>query len=508
MKFRLQITFIFLVCLVHAKAMLPALPSDSTRLTLQGVIDTDSLLEEIDMNTKLSTKPLTTLPKAPLLLIKPKKEIQSVDLSTEKQAFDSLINEKTIESKKSTDCFSLPNFIKPIQIDSLVLKANPFFIDLVYENIPLNFDWNLQPDYCKIYHGKKAAGLTRNAYQPVKTQTPEQFVNELRQEARTDINRKAIHLYTFRYDQLPDPNLNKNHIIEGKPREIIQIIEDDEVLSKKDRRMYLKKIQFSRWFHTASSLLQFSENAVSKNWYQGGSNNVAVLGILSGVLNYDDKKWIQWENNAEWRMGFNTVEGDSIHPLTPNDDVFKVNSKLGIKAGGNWFYSGSVDFSTQFLNSYKSINSLEMKTTFLTPVRVNIGVGLDYKYEKLLSLMVSPVSYKYIYLNEKDPKKISPNLFGIKDGHILSELGSSFKAVFSYAPVREIQLDSKLTFYTNYENVEIDWEMVCNLTINRFLSTRISFNPRYDNTVIEKNGEHAKMQYKQMLSVGFSHKFR
>src|ERR1035437_3229757 len=100
MKFRFHISFIFLLCLLQAKAMLPALPSDSTRLTLQGVIDTDSLLEEIDMNTKLRTKPLTTLPKAPLLLIKPKKEIQSVDLSTEKQAFDSLINEKTIESKK------------------------------------------------------------------------------------------------------------------------------------------------------------------------------------------------------------------------------------------------------------------------------------------------------------------------------------------------------------------------------------------------------------------------
>jgi len=121
--------------------------------------------------------------------------------------------------------------------------------------------------------------------------------------------------------------------------------------------------------------------------------------------------------------------------------------------------------------------------------------------------MISPVSYKYIYMN--DCVNIDPNLFGIKKGeNVLSELGSSFKAVFSYAPVREIQLDSKFSFYTNYQKVEIDWEMVCNFTINRFMSTRISFNPRYDNTVIEKNGEHAMLQYKQLLSVGFSHRFR
>jgi hypothetical protein len=120
--------------------------------------------------------------------------------------------------------------------------------------------------------------------------------------------------------------------------------------------------------------------------------------------------------------------------------------------------------------------------------------------------MLSPVSFKYIYLNNP---VVDPNLFGIKAGqNTLSEIGSSFKAIVSYAPTREIQLDSRLSFYTNYQKVEIDWEMVCNFTINRFMSTRISFNPRYDNTVIEENGQYAKIQYKQLLSVGFAHKFR
>ena len=116
--------------------------------------------------------------------------------------------------------------------------------------------------------------------------------------------------------------------------------------------------------------------------------------------------------------------------------------------------------------------------------------------------MVSPVSYKYIFVN--DTIRLKQNLFGVKTGqNYLSEIGSSFKAVVSYPLTREIQLDSKLSFYTNYEKVEIDWELVCNMTINRFMSTRISINPRYDNTVI---GEKAGIQFKQLLSVGFSHK--
>jgi hypothetical protein len=101
-------------------------------------------------------------------------------------------------------------------------------------------------------------------------------------------------------------------------------------------------------------------------------------------------------------------------------------------------------------------------------------------------------------------KSISPNLFGIKTGEDhLSEIGSSFKAQCSYSPFRELQIDSRLNFYTNYEKVEIDWEIVGNFTINRFLSTRLSLNPRYDNTII---GQKAYLQFKELLSFGFSYK--
>jgi len=121
--------------------------------------------------------------------------------------------------------------------------------------------------------------------------------------------------------------------------------------------------------------------------------------------------------------------------------------------------------------------------------------------------MVSPVSFKYIYMN--DNTHVDPNLFGITAGkNSLSEVGSSLTSTLSYAVSHEIQLDSKMSFYTNYQSVQVDWEMVCNLTINRFLSTRISINPRFDNTVIQTDGSKAKIQFKQFLSVGFSHKFQ
>jgi hypothetical protein len=97
--------------------------------------------------------------------------------------------------------------------------------------------------------------------------------------------------------------------------------------------------------------------------------------------------------------------------------------------------------------------------------------------------------------------------FGIKpDEYVLSELGSSFRVTVSHSPTPELKFDSKFSFYTNYRSVEIDWELVCNFIINRYMSTRLSINPRFDNTII--TDERVKMQYKQLLSVGFSHKFK
>lgn len=508
MKLKVLVTIIFIFSMLHAYSQILTSKQDS--LFFKGLIDTqildlDSLLENNKFDTIITPVLISTNPL--VLPVRSKKKSQKLVEALGKQAFDSLIivNENKIDITPTEFKFQTNNSL--IKIDTLLLKANPFFIELVYMGLPFNFDLNTQPDFQSLYFGNKARRISEDCMTLPKVQSPEQYIEDLRRGGRNEITQKAAHLYTITFEDLPDPEGNKSHSIIEQKLEKVHFVDDDDSYLTNNSKMKIKIIKPSPWTHKASALVQFSQNYVSQNWYQGGNSNLAVLGILSGHFNYDNKKSIQWENNAEWRMGFNTVTGDSLRSLSTNDDVLKINSKLGIKAGGNWFYSGSVDFSTQFFNSYKGINSPVMKASLFTPVRLNVGFGLDYKYKKLLSLMISPVAFKYIYMN--DNLGIAPNLFGIKTGeNTLSEVGSSLKAVLSYAPVREIQFDSKMSFYTNYEKVEIDWELVCNLTINRFMSTRISFNPRYDNTVIEKVGEKAKLQFKQFMSVGFSHKFR
>ena len=388
--------------------------------------------------------------------------------------------------------------------DSLLLAANPLFIDLVYKKEPSNFDWRKHLHPYTFFFGTKPNVLYQKSLKTFEIPTVAESITALRANALKNIAIKASELIVYRYENLPGTKNIKSEIMNGRGYEDLKLVNIASLSDAKKSKPAVPKIERNPWTKKASTMIQFSQNYISSNWYQGGSKNIAILGILNGQLNYDDKKNIQWENNSEWRMGFNSVDG-AIRPLNTNDDIFKINSKLGVKAGGKWFYSGSVDFSTQFFHNYKSVTSTEMKATFLSPVRLNVGVGLDYKYKKLFSLMLSPVSYKYIYVD--DIEIVNPNLFGIATGEkVLSEVGSSFKAQLSYAPSKEIQLDSKLTFYTNYEKVEADWEIVSNFTINRFLSTRLSLNPRYDNTLILAEGKKAKIQFKELLSFGISYK--
>jgi hypothetical protein len=392
---------------------------------------------------------------------------------------------------------------KPV-INDKFLKANPYFIDLKFygyaSEAPALKQWCME-DY--IYEQQKKV-LVPDYFTPISFYSAETNIKDLREYTLRKTIAYQPHTIAYMVDELPDVSDLIQFKMISKPIDetVIHFNRNNDFTQNK---ISLQKIKPSPWTLKSLANLQFSQNFVSTNWYQGGSNNISILGIINGTFNYDNKKNIQWDNFAEWRLGFNSVEGDTMRLLNTNDDIIRANSKLGIKAGGNWFYSGSVDFSTHLFNSYKAINSKDMKARLLTPVRLNIGVGLDYKYKKLFSLMLSPLSYKFIYAN--DTLNVNKKSFGILPGEqILSQIGSSFKAQINYSPSREIQIDSKLTFYTNYEKVEIDWEIVGNFRVNRFLSTRLSLNPRYDNTVILAEGEKAKIQFKELLTFGLSYR--
>ncbi len=260
------------------------------------------------------------------------------------------------------------------------------------------------------------------------------------------------------------------------------------------------------WYKEATILLQVTQNYVSPNWYTGGSSSFAVLGIISGKLDYNDFDRITWENTLEWREGASTAISDTLRKVNMTEDMFRIYSKFNCKAYSKIYYSISAELQTQFIDTYKE-NTMTLVSSLLSPLRLNLNGGIDFKPVKGLSIAVSPLSFKFVYVN--DTLRIKQTDFSVSPGRkSLSEIGSSVRVEYSYKPVREFSLDSKLYFYTNYKKVEFDLEVVANLIFSRYFSARVSLHPRYDNTVILAGDEKAKFQFKELVSVGFSHRFK
>ena len=277
--------------------------------------------------------------------------------------------------------------------------------------------------------------------------------------------------------------------------------------AEEDRRDVLRAIRDMKtpWRKEATLMLQITQNYVTRNWYQGGSSSFAGLGIAKGQINYITDRFT-WENTGEWRMGGSTVSADSLHKVNTTDDLFRVYSKANLKVVPKLFASFSVELETRLLPTYKS-NSMQLKSAPFSPLRFNAAIGLDYKPVKNLSISVSPLSYKVIHVS--DTARVTVTDYGLEPGQKTQHnIGSSVRIEYTWKPVREVSIESKFYMYTNYRHVELDLEVNCDFIINRFMSARLMLHPRYDTSVIMEGDTHAKPQFRELLSIGFAHKFR
>lgn len=301
--------------------------------------------------------------------------------------------------------------------------------------------------------------------------------------------------------------LNANLVIQKVERiPTIEIekswIKDEE----EDRNDVLRSIRNMRspWRREATLMLQVTQNYVTSNWYQGGSSSFAGLGIAKGQISYISERFT-WENFGEWRMGGSTVSADSLHKVNTTDDLFRIYTKANLRIVPKLFTSISAEIETRLLPTYKS-NSMELKSAPFSPFRFNAAFGIDYKPVKNLSISVSPVSYKMIHI--ADTARVLSTDYGLEAGQRTQHnIGSSVRIEYTWKPVREVALESKFYFYTNYHDVELDLEVNCDFIINRFLSARLMLHPRYDTSVIMQGDTHAKIQFRELLSIGFAHKF-
>ena len=100
---------------------------------------------------------------------------------------------------------------------------------------------------------------------------------------------------------------------------------------------------------------------------------------------------------------------------------------------------------------------------------------------------------RYVGVSPNEPYKSN---IGVK-------LGSWF---MKYENPTNMILDVKA--YETNSTFKISEKADVDFIINRYLSAKLMLHPRYDSTVELADGKRNKLQFKELISIGFSHTFR
>ncbi|MEA1873313.1 MAG: DUF3078 domain-containing protein [Bacteroidota bacterium] len=277
-------------------------------------------------------------------------------------------------------------------------------------------------------------------------------------------------------------------------------------------------INKGKWTHGGEGTLNVNQGYLS-NWVEGGESSISATWILNLSAKYKSEN-TSWDNYARWKYG---VLKSGYESLRKNEDKFEFESKFGLNASEKWYYSGLVNVKSQLFNGYRYPNDSTPVSTFLSPGNIVSSLGMDYKPNKNLTLMLSPFSVKTTVV--WDTVNIDQTHYGLEaDQRFKGELGGYITAKWKANLHENIVMNNEIELFSSYlnnpKNIDVDWEFILILKATKYLSTSISTHLIYDHDIdipvyTLENGERVRdgdkitkaIQFKEMLSIGFSYKF-
>lgn len=282
-----------------------------------------------------------------------------------------------------------------------------------------------------------------------------------------------------------------------------------------------------RWSRKGFFSLQGNQVSLS-NWAAGGEEATSGTAIFNYSINLKDtviqsgkKKILQWDNSLDMAYGLIKTNKD---PIRKNEDKIDLNSKFGYDAFGKWYYSGLINFKTQFAPGFQLPNDSVVVSRFLAPAWLLTSLGMDWKPTSWFSLYLSPVTGKFTFVT--DTALSNQGLFGVEKGRkYRPEFGAYARIQFKKEVMKNITLQSRLELFNNFtdknipnrKNVDVNWETNLQMKVNKYISASYFLHLIYDHDIPIKvteivNGQELvktgpRLQLKNVLGIGFSYKF-
>lgn len=287
-----------------------------------------------------------------------------------------------------------------------------------------------------------------------------------------------------------------------------------------DGEAKLKKIEtdtVASWKKGGITNLNLAQTSLV-NWNAGGQNSVALNGLLSLFATYTDEKNV-WENTLDLGYGLLQQKG---YGLMKTDDRIDFMSRYGRKAFKDFYYAGLLNFKTQFMPGYNYPNDSVKISNFLAPGYLLAAVGLNYIPNQYFNAFLSPLTGRMTFVMDEELSQMGA--FGVDPGkNLRTELGGYIRLGFTKADFKEgffknFTVASKLDLFSNYlknpQYIDVNWENILGMKVNDFITVTLNTHLIYDYDIkFDSNGdgslegEKARVQFKEILGVGFMYKF-
>lgn len=259
------------------------------------------------------------------------------------------------------------------------------------------------------------------------------------------------------------------------------------------------------------------------NWAAGGQNSAAVNGILSAFANYKQGK-SAWDNSLD--LGYGILK-QGKEEVMKTDDKIDLLSKYGREAFKNFYWSALGNFRTQMRPGYKYPDTDKKISDLFAPAYLLFAAGLDYKPNPYFSAFLAPLTAKFTFVTDKTLS--DAGAFGVEPGETSrSEIGGYLRAIWSKNDfkgefLKNVAFTSKIDLFSNYahnpQNIDVTWENLLGLKVNKFISVNFNTVLIYDDDImvpVDRNGNGEfeasetpgpRVQFKEILGVGFSYNF-
>ena len=207
-----------------------------------------------------------------------------------------------------------------------------------------------------------------------------------------------------------------------------------------------------KWKIHGRFVFVFNQSSFS-NWSSGGENTIAGNININYDFNYK-KKNLNWDSRLISGYGLSHLNDKGFRKT---DDRFEINSLLGLKSKGYWFFSFIANFKTQYTKGFDYKKDPKVLVSeFLSPAYLSFGPGMLWKKSDNSSINIAPATTRLTFVNDFFSGK-----FGVKEGeNYVFSLGFNLTGYFKFFIMENVEMENIITVYSDYlkkpQNLDLD----------------------------------------------------